>query len=141
MLGVPPEVDGGERERAEHDERKRAPVALPARRKGGMGDVGESEQHREVLRKKCEPEKHAGKRLPAGRAPGEAQPESERRGKAEENERRVGGDEDAPDVRGQEQKSARGEHRLRFVRAASAKGSRVTGRRSTHSACDSLRSR
>jgi len=80
-----------------------------------MNYVGQSQQDREILRKKRQPEKYAGERVPAGRAPDDSQPEGERRGEAKENERRVGGDEDAPDVGGQQHEGERGERRLRFV--------------------------
>ena len=118
MLVVPPQVDGGERKRTQHDERKRAPVALPARGNRNMNYVGQSQQDREILRKKRQPEKDAGERVPAGCAPDDPQPEGERRCEAKENERRVGRDKDSPYICGEQQEGERGERRLRFVRAA-----------------------
>src|SRR5436309_10119633 len=82
MLVIPPQVDGGERKRTQHDERKRAPVALPARGKRDMNYVGQSQYDREILRKKRQPEKYAGERVPAGRAPADPHPEGERRREA-----------------------------------------------------------
>ena len=107
VLVVPREVHQPERHRARDHDRELAPGSGLAADRRDVDDVGESDQHGEVLREEREPERDPGHRAQRERPAPYGQGVRRHRREREEDERRVGGDEDVQHLDRREQPGER----------------------------------